>query len=209
MTRVLIADSHPLFCRGVSNTLANKEIEIVGEAYNFEEMVSKAKELNPDVIIVDTHLLQENGTAVVDLLRLHPKVKLVCLMDERNGKLLDQAVKAEAVACLLKSITANELTQAMRQIIQEEAILSPKLVPLVLKQLRSRLEPSELTTLTQREREILSCLSQGNSSRQIAEECFISESTVRSHLSNIMSKLKCNNKTELMRYALGNGLSQA
>ena len=208
MSNVLIASNEPLFCRGVSVTLAADEIDVVGEAYSLQETVLKAKELDPDVIIVDARLLKEDREVAADLLQLHAKTKLVCLVDQERADLLDEAAKAEAVACLLRSISANELSQAMRQIIQEGATISAKLVPLVLKRLRSRLEPSGIATLTEREREILLLLVEGKPNRQIAEECFISENTVRSHLSNMINKLKCSSKTDVIRFALNNGLSE-
>ena len=209
MIRVLVADDHPVFRQGLVSLLQQyPELEVVGEATNGNEAVAKAKQSQPDVVIMDICMPGGNGVAAtVVLQQILPQTKVVMFTVSDNDDDLFDAIKAGARGYLLKSIELQELIDSIRLVAEGEAIISPNMAGRLLDEFREGKDqtynkPGELS---QREREILRLVAEGTSNKQIADLLYIGETTVKSHLRSMLQKLHARNRAEAVALAAAKG----
>jgi len=204
--RVLIVDDHMMVREGLSLFLSSHpEIEVVGEAANGREAVTQARRLQPDVVLLDLVMPEMDGLEAMKLiLQENPRTKVIVLTSFVDDARILEAVQSGAAGFLLKDVQPGELVEAIQNVVQGR----PQLHPEVTKRLMRRLARGEerpappVEELTPRELEVLRAMAQGLSNREIAAKLFISEKTVKTHVSNILHKLNVSDRTQAVIYAL-------
>ena len=213
--RVLVADDHAIVRKGIRALLATEpDIEVAGEAENGQEAVAQAETLQPDVILMDLVMPEMDGIeAIRRITARQPSASILVLTSFAADDKVFPAIKAGALGYLLKDSGPEELVQAIRQVYQGESSLHPTIARKLLQELSRPPEPSTapdsdlVDPLTEREVEVLRLVAQGQSNREIADQLIISEATVRTHVSNILSKLHLASRTQAALYALREGLA--
>ena len=206
---VLLVDDHPLFRRGVLAVLsADKRITVVGEASNGKEGVSKAQELDPDVVLMDIQMPEMTGLeATVILQKEMPRCKILMLTISEKDEDLFNAVKFGAKGYLLKEVAPEEIVSAVVQVAGGEVRLTTSMATKLLGEFKSRGEKkNEEQDHSRRESEVLQYVTRGYTNKDIAGTLFISENTVKVHLRNILDKLHMKNRAEAATYAAKIGL---
>ncbi|MBE2266596.1 MAG: response regulator transcription factor [Anaerolinea sp.] len=210
MIRVLIADDHAIVREGLRTLITSEPgMQLVGEASDGVEVVEKARELEPDVILIDLVMPRKSGLdAIADIKRDNPNARILVLTSFAEDDKLFPAIKNGAQGYLLKDSRPSELLQAIRSVYDGQSSLHPAIALKVIRELNqpSNLPPTE-TPLTEREVAVLKCVAQGLTNGEIAESMSISEWTVRTHLRNILRKLHLANRTQAALYALREGLT--
>jgi DNA-binding NarL/FixJ family response regulator len=213
MIRILLVDDQDLIRRGMKALLkSDPDLEVVGEASDGEAALKAVAQLNPDVVLMDIRMPGMDGVAATQAIRqAYPLIKVLILTTFDDQVYVQQALTAGAVGYLLKDTPFSELTQAIRLVDKGYTQLSPGLMskmlvnPAPASESIERIERSELAELTPREREILSLIAQGANNREIAQTLFLSEKTVRNHVSNLLSRLGLRDRTQAAIYAQGWG----
>jgi len=209
--RILLVDDHTLFRSGIRLLLQrNLDFEVVGEASDGLEAVKRAKELKPDIVLLDLHMPGLSGLDVIGLiLQDRPACHVVLLTVSEDAEDLALALKKGASGYLLKNIDADYLLQALRCVMQADAVISPEMTAKLVASFRRVQAPTESNSkkLTPREREMLAQLSLGLSNKEIARKLAVAESTVKIHLQSILKKLELNNRVQAAIYAVEHGLS--
>ncbi len=205
--RVLLADDHALFRRGLASLLAGRDdIEVVGEASSGQEAIDRARELMHDVILMDVRMPGLNGLEATRRIKEEmPYVRIVILTVSEDDDDLFAALKNGAQGYLLKNIDPEDLIACIHQAQRGEAPLAP---PMASKILREFSAPATRPgpALTQRERQVLELVARGDANKEIARHLQISENTVKNHLRNILEKLHLQNRVQAVMYALREGL---
>ncbi|MGA9227921.1 MAG: response regulator transcription factor [Mesobacillus sp.] len=208
--RVLIADDHHVVRRGLVFFLKTQEmIEVVGEAANGKEAVELARKLNPDLILMDLIMPEMDGIQATKMIKSEiPKIKIMMLTSFSDQEHVIPAVEAGASGYQLKDIQPDELVSSIKRIMNGEDQLHPKATSLVMKHLSSnnRQERKPLDDLTKRELEVLKEIASGKSNKEIASSLFITEKTVKTHVSNVLAKLGLADRTQAALYAVRNQL---
>ena len=206
--RVLIVDDHQLFRRGVSSLLAGREdIEVVGEANNGAEAVERARELMPDVVLMDIKMPGLDGLAATKQLKAEmPYVRIMMLTVSETDEDLFEAIKAGASGYLLKNVDPDHLVASVLQVQRGEVPIAPTMAAKILRELTTPSETS-IHSLTSRERQVLELLASGMANKEIAFALKISENTVKNHLRNILEKLHLQNRVQAALYAVRMGLA--
>ncbi|MEM7127461.1 MAG: response regulator transcription factor [Chloroflexota bacterium] len=208
--RVLISDDHDVVRRGLRALLETEyDIEIVGEAEDGVEAVLKARSLQPDVMLLDLMMPRKNGIEVIsDIKQENPEARILVLTSFSDDEKVFSAIKAGALGYLLKETSPDELLQAVRDVYNGESSLHPAIARKLIRELNrpTTLPPAD-EPLTEREIEVLIKVARGLSNQEIADSLVISERTVRTHVSNILSKLHLANRTQAALYALKEGLT--
>lgn len=211
MIRVLHADDHAIVRAGVRALLLTEpEIELVASVSNGAEAVAQTLALRPDVIIMDLQMPQKSGLEAIDEIRQEiPEARILVVTSFAEDDRVFSAIKAGAQGYLLKDSTPEELLQAIRDVHEGRPSLHPTIASKVIQELHrpTALQPTS-DPLTARELEILKCVAQGLTNQTIAEQLVVSERTVRTHVSNILSKLHLANRTQAALYALREGIAQ-
>jgi NarL family two-component system response regulator LiaR len=206
--RVLVADDHAIVRKGICALLATEPtIEVVGEAQDGREAMSKASKIQPDVILMDLVMPGMDGLEATRRIRACcPETRILVLTSFAGDDQVFPAIKAGALGYLLKDSAPEDLVQAIQQVYQGESSLHPSVARKLLRQFS---QPAEQIpeSLTEREVEVLRLVAQGQSNRQIADRLSISEATVRTHVSNILAKLNLCSRTQAALYALREGLA--
>ncbi len=208
--RVLITDDHAIVRKGIRALLATEPgIEVVGEAEDGHEAITQVITTQPDVILMDIVMPGMDGLeATRHILEQQPGARILVLTSFASDDKIFPAIRAGALGYLLKDSGPGELTLAIRQVYRGESSLHPSVARKVLHQLAYPPDTAAGTgALTEREKEVLQLLAQGHSNREIAEELCISEATVRTHVSRILSKLNLCSRTQAALYALREGLA--
>ncbi|HDD56268.1 MAG TPA: response regulator transcription factor [Chloroflexi bacterium] len=209
--RILIVDDHAVVRKGIRALLATEDdLEVIGEAVDGEQAVDLYGELNPDLLLLDLIMPKVNGIEVIKKIKGdHPKAKILVLTSFAADDQVFPAIKAGALGYLLKDTEPDDLINAIRQVYQGESSLSPTVARKVLEEVFHPAEkPLSPDPLTKREVEVLQVLAKGKSNRDIADELCISETTVRTHVSNILGKLHLASRTEAALYALKEGMAK-
>ena len=208
--RVLVVDDHPIVIGGTRALLAEiEDIEVVGEAYNGLMAIEQNKKLNPDVILMDLIMPEMDGIEAIGLItKDQPEAKILVLTSFITDDKVFPAIKAGAMGFMLKDAEPQELIEGIRNVYKGEPTLHPNIARKVLQELgRPGSDKGIPDPLTDRETEVLKLLSQGYDNRKIAEELFIAEVTVRTHISRILRKLQLTNRVQATLYALKKGLT--
>jgi len=207
--RLLIADDHEIVRKGLRVLLeTSTEVEVVGEAANGKEALSKAAQYRPDLILLDLVMPGKDGLEVIKEIKNNfPSVKILVLTSYSEEEKLAQALKEGALGYLLKDSSPEELLEAIKEVSQGKTHLSPELAFRVVRLMTGKTTPlSNSEFLTKRELEVLNLLAQGLSDREIAQRLFISPRTVGTHVSNILTKLGVKNRTQAVLLAQEKGL---
>ncbi len=212
--RVLVADDHALFRRGLNMILESENaIEVVGEAEDGVEAVDMAIDLAPDVVLMDVRMPRLSGIEAATRVRQSvPAAKILMLTVSDEEEDLYEAIKAGANGYLLKEISIEEVADAIRAVTQGQSLISPSMASKLLdefttlsKQADEKVSP-HAPRLTARELEVLQLVAQGLSNRKIAEKLFISENTVKNHVRNMLEKLHVHSRMEAVLYAMRENL---
>jgi DNA-binding NarL/FixJ family response regulator len=204
MIRIVLVDDHALFRAGVRGELGDA-VEIVGEAGSVAEAVPLIRELDPEVVLLDVHLPDGGGEAVIaGVAQERPGVKFLALSVSDAAEDVIAVIRAGARGYVTKTISREELTDAIRRIAEGDAVFSPRLAGFVLDAFRDG-EPvgsdAELDTLTPREREVLQLIARGYRYKEIAARLHLSVKTVEAHVSSVLRKLQLSSRHELTRWA--------
>jgi two-component system NarL family response regulator len=214
--RILLADDHDLFREGLAGIIATQpDMQVVGEAGDGLEAIIKARDLKPELILMDIQMPGCDGLeATLKIKQELPETVIVMLTVRDEEEKLFEAIKNGAQGYLLKSIRSRELLELLRGAMRGEAAISPLLAGRMLEEFRrlSQQAPhadiqKELAALTFREQEVLSLVAQGRADKEIASQLSISLHTVKSHLRNILAKLQVNSRREAAWLAKSKGLS--
>ncbi len=210
--RVMLVDDHALFRKGVASLLAAcPDIEVVGEADNGVQALSKVADLMPDLILMDIQMPELDGLeATRRIVAEHPYVKIVMLTVAEEDRSLFDAVKAGAQGYLLKRMEPDEFLAMVRGISRGEAPISRSMASRILGEFGRRVQGPQpedpAAKLTPREREVLQLLTQGDTNKEIANALCVSENTVKNHLKNILAKLHLQNRVQAVAFALREGI---
>lgn len=208
--RILITDDHAIVRKGLTVLLSTeRDIKVVGEAQDGLEAVEKAGSLKPHVVLMDLVMPRMDGIeATRKITHAHPEVKVLVLTSFAADDKVFPAVKAGALGYLLKDTGPEELLEAIHRVHHGEPSLQPDIARKVLQELSHPGKEKPTTDpLTERELETLRLISRGLSNKEIASQMFIAEWTVRTHVSNILSKLHLASRTQAALYALRSGLA--
>lgn len=208
--RILIADDHHVVRRGLVFFLkTQQEIEIIGEAKNGKEAVELALSLKPDIVLMDLEMPVQNGIEATREIKKHcPEIKVMMLTSFSDQDHVIPALEAGASGYQLKDIEPDELVKAIKQLMTGENQLHPKATSHLLSHLsgKSRSEKKSVDELTKREIEVLQEIAKGKSNKEIAADLFITEKTVKTHVSNLLSKLELADRTQAALFAVRNGI---
>jgi len=202
--RVFLLDDHEIVRRGVRELLeANDDIEVVGEAGTAEEGMARIPALKPDVAVVDMRLPDGNGVEVCREVRSRDEaIQCLVLTSFADDEALFDSIMAGAAGYLLKQIKGTDLVDAIRRVASGQSLLDPNVTARVLERLRKGPEEDErLARLTEQERKILDLIAEGLTNRQIGERMFLAEKTVKNYVSNLLSKLGMERRTEAAVFA--------
>lgn len=203
MIRILIVDDHTVVRQGIRFLLQQQtDMEIVGESENGMQAIAQVTGLRPDVVLLDLLMPKMDGFAAVrEIKHLLPSTQIIILTSYCEDDQIFRAIKAGALSYLLKDIHPQELIGAVRAAARGESILHPIVASRLLHDIQSR-EQAPLNDLTPRELEVLKRIARGRSNYEIATDLMISEPTVKTHVSNILSKLHLADRTQAAIYAL-------
>ncbi len=210
--RIILADDHVVLRHGLSKSLqTEKDMEVVAEANNGHTAVKLAKELSPDVMIMDIGMPDLNGIeATRQIVKSSPKIKVIGLSMHSAKKFIMEMFKAGASGYLLKDCEFDELINAVRTVAVGKTYISPA-ISNVLVETCVNDDPTQAASafsiLTKREREVLQLLTEGKTTKQVAKRLHISPKTVEVHRLNIMNKLDIDNMAQLTKYAIQEGLT--
>ncbi|MCM3125375.1 response regulator transcription factor [Mesobacillus sp. AQ2] len=208
--KVLIADDHHVVRRGLAFFLRTQEqLEIIGEAGNGKEAVELAEKLNPDIILMDLIMPELNGIEATKIIKAkNPDIKIMMLTSYSDQEHVIPAIEAGASGYQLKDIQPDELVKSIIRMVEGESQLHPKATSLVLKHLsgNNRTIRRPLDELTKRELEVLKEIASGKSNKEIAAALYITEKTVKTHVSNVLAKLELADRTQAALYAVRNRL---
>ena len=213
--RVLLADDHVLFRKGIASLLSSRnEFRVVGEAGDGNEALEQARLLKPDVVLMDVQMPNCDGLQATKLLKDEmPDVRIVMLTVSDDDQTLFEAIKAGAQGYLLKNLEPEQLYDMLTGITRGEAPISRVMAAKILQEfaaLSKRTVPAPApvpaNNLSAREKEVLDLVVRGASNKEIAAQLFITENTVKNHLRNILEKLHLENRVQAAAYAVREGI---
>jgi NarL family two-component system response regulator LiaR len=209
--RVIVADDHSVVRQGLRMfLLVQPDMEMVGEAQNGREAVALVDQLAPDVVLMDLLMPQMNGIEATTAIKAaHPETQVLVLTTFLEDTRVAEAIQAGAVGFLLKEVDAEELIRAVRGAARGEPQLHPDAARMLMGlATRPKAAPEPPTPLTERERDVIALLAEGQSNKQIARALSSSETTVKGHVANILGKLELADRTQAAVYAVRNGLAR-
>lgn len=204
MIRLLIVDDHKVVRQGLRFLLQNEaDIEIVGEAADGEQAIEAVREHLPSVVLLDLLMPKMDGiTALRSIKEISPSTQVIILTSHQGDDQLFDAIKAGALSYVLKTAGVDVVVESVRAAARGESLLDPSVAAKVLEEMRRPQGRSDVDPLSRREVEVLSALARGRSNKEIAKELSIGEETVKTHVSNILSKLHLADRTQAAIYGL-------
>jgi DNA-binding NarL/FixJ family response regulator len=208
--RVMIADDHALFRRGLEMVLEKEpDIDVVGEAHDGQQAVERAQELMPDVVLMDVRMPRRSGIEATQRIKeLLPHVQIIVLTNSDEEADLYESIKAGASGYLLKEISSDEVAEAVRSVHAGHSRISPAMASKLLSEFQAMTkraddrQPLAPPRLTDRELQVLRLVAKGLGNRDIAKDLYISENTVKNHIRNILEKLQLHSRMEAVIYAV-------
>ncbi|SFJ63926.1 two component transcriptional regulator, LuxR family [Halobacillus dabanensis] len=205
MIRVVVIDDHDVVRKGVIAYLSTEEdLDIVGEASSGFEGAELVKKKKPDVVLMD--LIMENGTGIeaTEIIMKTEQCKIIILTSFYDDEKVFPALEAGAFSYMLKTSSADEIADAIRKAAKGENVIEPKVATKMMTRFRQEKKPHE--DLTRRELEVLKCVGEGMTNQEISDSLYIGVKTVKTHVSNVLSKLGVQDRTQAAVYAHRNGL---
>ena len=209
--KVLLADDHTLFREGMRSLLDKEpDIEVVGQAETGRESVKLAREVKPDIIVMDITMPDLNGIeATHRIKKTMPEAKVLCLSMHSDRRYVLDMLRAGVSGYILKNSAFKELSKAIRVVASNQVYLSPQIAHIVVDESiaqQSKTKPSVRSTLTSKEIEVLQLIAEGKNTKQIARHLHKSTKTIETHRRNIMRKLNLKSVAELTKYAISEGI---
>jgi NarL family two-component system response regulator LiaR len=206
--RLLLVDDHVLIRRGLTAFLdIHNDLELVGEAADGAEAIQMCHRLHPDVVLMDLSMPRMDGATATRAIReQHPDIQVLILTSFKEDKLVQDALKAGAVGYLLKNVTAEELAAAIRSAHKGRPTLAPEAARVLIHAATQHGVATIGNNLSEREHEVLGLMAKGLDNNQIAKTLYVSAATVKFHVSNILSKLHAQSRTEAVAIALQHNL---
>jgi len=209
--KLLLADDHPVVRKGIGSCLARQaHLEVVGEAADGKEAVAKTRELAPDIILMDINMPNMDGVAVTELLHKDaPKTKVIILSMHLNKEHVLRLIQAGVRGYVLKDASPEELVRAIDAVNAGEVFYSPDVARVALNQYvndAGKVPPPPISKLTERERQVLALIAEGQSNKEVANTLGIGVRTIETHRERIMRKLNIHNAAGLTRFAIANNL---
>lgn len=210
MIKVVFVDDHEMVRIGVSSYLsAQADIDVVGEASDGKEGVQLALELRPDIILMDLVMKEMDGIqATKEIIQDWPDAKIIIVTSFLDDDKVYPALEAGAVSYMLKTSKASDIAEAVRKTHNGQSILEPEVTGKMITRMRQKTVSHPHEELTNRELEILLLMTQGKTNQEIADELFIALKTVKTHVSNILSKLGVQDRTQAVIYAFKHDLAK-
>ena len=208
MTSVLVVDDAPLFQAGIAAALNEAGFDVTGQAQDAMTAVAKARQLQPDIAVLDVLMPGLSGLDVVDkICNAAPNTSVVLLTSSESEEDLLSAIKSGASGYVVKDTPLPQLVDSINEVVQGGSVISPMMASKLFANVRQLLRHRDIVagrrpTLTGREVEVLQLVAQGMTSREIGEKLFISENTVKNHVRNILDKLGLHSRSEAVMYAL-------
>ncbi len=203
---ILLVDDHTVVRSGLGAVLsAFDDLKLLGEGENGEQAIALCDSLHPDVILMDLLMPKMDGVAAIKVIQEKwPQVKIIALTSFKEKEYVEGALQAGAVGYLLKDISADELVSAIRKAFLGQPSVSPEAAKALIRRVNEPAPPGR--DMTEREREILKLMVEGLSNNEMAKRLFVSHSTIKFHVSNILSKLGAASRTEAVAVAVKNNL---
>ncbi|MBI5030635.1 MAG: response regulator transcription factor [Chloroflexi bacterium] len=205
--RILLVDDHEVVRIGLATLLGRHPgFVVIGETSNAPEAVAKVDELKPDVVVMDIRLPGKNGNeACREIVVKHPATKVIMLTSYAEDELLFDAIAAGASGYVLKQVGSADLVNALERVAKGESLIDPALMHKVLAKVREaarRAEDDAFAKLTEQEMKILALMVEGKTNREIADQIFLSEKTIRNNISTILDKLNISTRSQAIVYAV-------
>lgn len=203
MIRVVFVDDHEMVRIGVSSYLsAQPDIEVVGEADNGKAAIPMVLELRPDIVLMDLVMKEMDGIeATRQIIAEWPEAKIIIVTSFLDDEKVYPALEAGATSYMLKTSKASEIANAVRATYHGQSVLEPEVTGKMMMKMRQKNDVAPHEELTSREMEILLLMAEGKSNQEIADDLFIALKTVKTHVSNILSKLQVQDRTQAVIYA--------
>ncbi|MCM3764114.1 response regulator transcription factor [Neobacillus niacini] len=213
MIKLMLVDDHAVLRDGLKNILdMESDIEVIAEAVNGNDAIAKVKEAMPDVILMDINIPEKNGIEATSVIKkLYPSIKILILTMFDHDEYFMSAIREGADGYLLKDAPSQHVVDAIRSVANGQSVIHPSMTKKFLGFMQPKVEEVEEekpadSMLTEREKEVLLCLVQGMNNKEIAKTLFISDKTVKIHVSNIFKKLGVKSRSQVVIYAVQNQL---
>ncbi|MEH7383279.1 response regulator transcription factor [Bacillus sp. JJ1533] len=207
MIKLMLVDDHAVLRDGLRNILElEDDIRVVGEAVSGDDALDKVPTCEPDVILMDINMPQKNGVETTGILKKkYPSIKVLVLTMHNHDEYFMAAIREGADGYLLKDAPSEQVVDAIRTVARGESVIHPSMTKKLLNFHQQQEQPKD-NALTERETEVLQCLVEGLSNKEIAERLFISDKTVKIHVSKIFKKFDVKSRSQVVIYAVQNKL---
>lgn len=208
MIKLMLVDDHAVLRDGLRNILElEDDIRVVGEAVSGDDALKKVPKCEPDVILMDINMPEKNGVEVTGILKKkYPSIKVLVLTMHNHDEYFMAAIREGADGYLLKDAPSEQVVEAIRTVARGESVIHPSMTKKLLNFHQQQQEQPKENVLTEREMEVLQCLVEGMSNKEIADRLFISDKTVKIHVSKIFKKFDVKSRSQVVIYAVQNKL---
>ncbi|WP_099354526.1 response regulator [Fredinandcohnia onubensis] len=208
MIKLMLVDDHAVLRDGLRNILElEDDIRVVGEAVSGDDALKKVPMCEPDVILMDINMPEKNGVEVTGILKKkYPSIKVLVLTMHNHDEYFMAAIREGADGYLLKDAPSEQVVEAIRTVARGESVIHPSMTKKLLNFHQQQQEQPKENVLTEREMEVLQCLVEGMSNKEIADRLFISDKTVKIHVSKIFKKFDVKSRSQVVIYAVQNKL---